>query len=110
MAKLNYLNKPEKAADKCAGRRVSKDRKGPSITQSQNVAGFVEYMQYLQSWPRLFLTNFLAGVMRGVGFAVGFSILGAIVVMVVQRLALANLPGIGDFFAEIVRIVQMKIY
>lgn len=73
-------------------------------------AGFTEYVEYLQNRRRLFLTNFLAGVMRGMGFAIGFSILGALTVMLVQRLALANLPGIGDFFAEIVRIVQMRLY
>lgn len=69
-----------------------------------------EYIEYLQNRRRLLFTNFIAGLMRGLGFAIGFSILGAVVVMLVQKLALANLPGIGDFFAEIVRIVQMRLY
>jgi len=58
----------------------------------------------------LLATNFLAGLMRGMGFAVGFSILGAVVVVLVQRLALENLPLIGAFFAEVVRMVQVKLY
>lgn len=74
------------------------------------MAGLTEYIEYLQNRRRLLSTNFFAGMMRGMGFAVGFSILGAFVVMLVQKLALANLPGIGDFFAEVVRIVQMKLY
>lgn len=74
------------------------------------MAALTEYLEYLQNRRRLFLTNFVAGVMRGMGFAVGFSILGAIVVSIVQKLALANLPGIGDFFAEVVRMVQMRLY
>lgn len=93
---------------KGVGRRVQ--RQLDEQAKRQEVAGFTEYMQYLQNRPRLLWTNFLAGMMRGVGFAIGFSILGAIVIMVVQKLALANLPGIGDFFAEVVRIVQMKLY
>ena len=48
--------------------------------------------------------------MRGCGFAVGFSLLGAVVVMLVRRLALANLPVIGEFFAEVVRMVQINLY
>ena len=48
--------------------------------------------------------------MRGFGFALGFSILSAVIVIVVQRLALANLPVIGEFFAEVVRMVQLKLY
>ena len=79
-------------------------------TQKQEWAGFTEYVMYLQDRRRLLLTNFLAGLMRGLGFAVGFSILGAFVVVLVQKLALHNLPGIGAFFAEVVRIVQLKLY
>jgi hypothetical protein len=78
--------------------------------QQQEWAGFTEYVMYLQDRRRLLLTNFLAGMMRGMGFAVGFSILGAVVVLVIQHLALANLPGIGAFFAEIVKMVQLKMY
>lgn len=78
--------------------------------KTQEMAGFTEYVEYLQNRRRLLLTNFMAGIMRGMGFAVGFSLLGAIVIYIVQNLALANLPGIGDFFADIVRIVQMKLY
>jgi len=72
-------------------------------------AGFVEYVMYMQDRRRLLITNFAAGLMRGMGFAVGFSILGAVVIMLVRRLALANLPGIGAFFAEVVRMVELKL-
>ena len=49
-------------------------------------------------------------MMRGLGFAVGFSLLGALVVVLVRWLALENLPGIGKFFAEVVRMVQRNLY
>lgn len=81
-----------------------------SHTQKQEWAGFTEYVMYLQDRRRLFVTNFVAGMLRGMGFAIGFSLLGAVVVVIVQRLALLNLPGIGSFFAEVVRIVQQKLY
>ena len=77
--------------------------------QKQEWAGFVEYVMYIQDRRRLLVTNFIAGLMRGMGFAVGFSILGAVVVLLVQKLALANLPGIGAFFAEVVRMVELKL-
>lgn len=78
--------------------------------RDQEFAGLTEYIEYLQNRRRLLFTNFIAGMMRGMGFAIGFTILGAVVVYIVQKLALANLPGIGDFFVEVVRIVQMKLY
>ncbi|MCL1964103.1 MAG: DUF5665 domain-containing protein [Firmicutes bacterium] len=81
-----------------------------SYTGRQEWAGFTEYVMYLQDRRRLFITNFVAGLLRGMGFAIGFSILGAVVVVLVQHLALHNLPLIGEFFAEVVRMVQMKLY
>ena len=85
-------------------------QRSDAYAQKQEWAGFTEYVMYLQDRRRLLLTNFLAGLMRGMGFAIGFSILGALVVVLVQRLALENLPGIGAFFAEVVRMVQIKLY
>jgi hypothetical protein len=71
--------------------------------------GMAEYMAYISNKRQLFFTNFLAGLWRGLGIAVGFSILGAIVIALLQRLALENLPGIGDFLADVVRMVQRKL-
>jgi len=58
---------------------------------------------------RLFWSHFLSGVARGVGMAVGFTILGAILVLVLQDLARRNLPLIGDVLAEIVNVVQRQL-
>lgn len=80
-----------------------------TYTQKQEWAGFVEYVMYLQDRRRVLVTSFLSGLMRGMGFAVGFSILGAVVLMLVRQLALENLPGIGAFFAEVVKMVELKL-
>ena len=58
---------------------------------------------------RLFWTSFWAGVARGVGMAVGFSILGALLVWILQDLAKRNLPLIGELLANIVSIVQKRL-
>ena len=68
-----------------------------------------EYIQYLENRRRFMLMQFLGGLARGLGMAVGFTILGAALVMVLQSLAQRNLPVIGDFLAEIVRIVQRRL-
>ena len=65
-----------------------------------------EYIRYLENRRRFMLMQMLGGVMRGVGMAVGFTILGAVLVLILQDLARRNLPLIGDFLAQIVRIVQ----
>ena len=68
-----------------------------------------DYIRYLENRRRFLLMQFLGGVARGLGTAVGFTILGAVLVMLLQGLAQRNLPVIGDFLAEIVTIVQRRL-
>ncbi len=69
-----------------------------------------EYVRLLERPWRLMYINFIAGIARGVGIAIGFTILGAIVVYLLRFLVTANLPGIGKFIAEIVRMVNLHLY
>ncbi|NLC76532.1 MAG: hypothetical protein GX750_02795 [Clostridia bacterium] len=64
-----------------------------------------EYVEMFNDPKRLWKINFLAGLARGLGTAVGFTILGALVLYLLQRLVLLNLPVIGDFIAHLVRLV-----
>lgn len=68
-----------------------------------------DYVRYVDDRKRMFWTNFWGGVARGVGMAVGFTILGALLVLLLQDLARRNLPLIGDALAEIVRVVQRQM-
>ena len=68
-----------------------------------------DYVRYVDDRKRLFWTSFSSGVARGVGMAVGFTILGAVLVLILQDLAKRNLPLIGDALAEIVGIVQTRL-
>lgn len=52
---------------------------------------------------------FFQGIMRGLGAMVGFAVLGAILVWLLQKIAENNLPGISDFVARIVKLVQLRI-
>ena len=68
-----------------------------------------DYVRYVDDRKRLFWTSFWAGVARGVGMAVGFSILGALLVWILQDLARRNLPLIGELLANIVSVVQKRL-
>ena len=68
-----------------------------------------EYIRYIENRRRFMLMQFLGGVARGLGTAVGFTILGAALVLLLQGLAQRNLPVIGDFLADIVKIVQRRL-
>ncbi|KJR99334.1 MAG: membrane protein [Peptococcaceae bacterium BRH_c4a] len=68
-----------------------------------------EYVELLNSPWRLLWINFISGIARGMGIAVGFAILGAILLIVLQKLVALNLPVIGGIIADIVEIVQQQM-
>lgn len=68
-----------------------------------------EYVELLNRPLRLMYINFIAGLARGVGIAIGFTLLGAILIYSLQRLAILNLPVIGGVIADLVRIVQLQL-
>ena len=68
-----------------------------------------DYVRYADDRKRMFWSNFWGGIARGVGMVVGFTILGALLVLLLQDLARRNLPLIGDALAEIVRVVQRQM-
>jgi hypothetical protein len=67
---------------------------------------YCEYARYLYSPRRMIFSNFVAGLARGIGMAVGFSLLGALIVYLLQHLAYQNIPLIGDYIAQIVEAVE----
>ncbi|AFV11514.1 putative membrane protein [Thermacetogenium phaeum DSM 12270] len=68
-----------------------------------------EYVELLNKPKRLLLINFISGVARGLGIAVGFTLLGALVLFILQRLVVLNLPVVSDFIATLVRLVQLQL-
>ena len=65
-----------------------------------------EYIAYQKNPKDVFKMNFKAGLYRGFGMAVGFTILGAIVLMVLQQLAQDNIPGIGKFISDLMDTIE----
>ena len=68
-----------------------------------------EYVGLIENPWRLVYINFISGIARGFGIAIGFAILGAIIILVMQRLVTLNLPVIGGFIADIVEIVMAQM-
>jgi len=68
-----------------------------------------EYVDFVSNKKKLLYVNFLGGVARGFGMAIGFTILGALVIYFLRQLISWNIPLIGDFIAEIVKIVQERL-
>jgi len=72
-------------------------------------AQIADYVSLLNKPKRLLFLNLIAGIARGVGIAIGFTIFAATIIYFLQKLGALNLPIIGDYIAEIVKIVQAQL-
>lgn len=71
---------------------------------------FAEYVQLLNRPKRLLMLNFVSGIARGVGAGLGFTVILAVLLVILQELAILNLPLIGKYIAEIVQIVRVQMH
>jgi hypothetical protein len=72
-------------------------------------ANLAEFMQLLQKPARLIFLNFLGGLARGFGIAIGLTIIASLFIICLSRLATLNLPLIGKFIADLVKIVNQHL-
>ena len=79
------------------------------MAQQMEKSRIYEYTELQLNPRRLIWVNLMGGAARGVGIAIGFTIFTAIIVYILQYLGALNLPIIGDFIADIVRIVQRQL-
>ncbi len=70
---------------------------------------FVDYVYFLEHPRKMLWANFINGLARGFGIAIGFTILGAVAIYFLNRIVQYNLPYIGEFISDIVKIVQSSM-
>ena len=68
-----------------------------------------DYVELTRKPLALIWRNLLSGLARGVGIAIGFTFFAATIVYILQALGKLNLPIVGDYIADIVRIVQRQL-
>ncbi|BCJ86051.1 DUF5665 domain-containing protein [Effusibacillus dendaii] len=78
------------------------------LTVQLERANYAEYVQLLNRPRRLLMLNFFSGIARGVGTGFGFTVVLGIILLIMQKMV--NLPVIGKFLADIVRIVQAQLH
>ncbi|MCF8010735.1 MAG: DUF5665 domain-containing protein [Clostridiales bacterium] len=79
------------------------------ISQNMERMNLTEYIRLLESPWKLLYINFISGLARGLGIAVGFAILGAVVILLLQKIVKLNLPLISEFIANLVELVRLQL-
>lgn len=78
-----------------------------NFTLSKN--NVLDLAELLGNPKKLILRNFTAGIAKGIGIGIGFTILSAILVYILQKIVTLNIPVIGDYISDIVKIVETKL-
>ena len=95
-------------------RRLAKSlfKKLRAVDRKLERANLAEFMKLVQNPLRLIFLNFLSGLARGFGIAIGLTIIASLFIVLLTELAKLNLPIIGKYIADLVRIVnqQLKLY
>ncbi|WP_223066385.1 DUF5665 domain-containing protein [Paenibacillus caui] len=79
------------------------------LTNELEKSRIAEYTQLLHKPWRLIWLNLLSGTSRGIGYGIGLTFFAATIIYMLQALGALNLPIIGDYIADIVRIVQRQL-
>lgn len=79
------------------------------LAAAMEKASVAEFIELYRKPRRLLYLNFISGLSRGFGIAIGFTVVGALFVYFLGWLAALNLPIIGEFVADIIRIVQGEL-
>lgn len=87
---------------------MSKDLKNKidKISESLEKSNIMEITYILGNKKEILKRNLIAGIARGVGIGIGVTLITAILIYILQKIILLNIPIIGDYIADIVQIVE----
>jgi hypothetical protein len=80
-----------------------------NLNRALTESNVLELLYIMGSKKEIIKRNLLAGFVRGVGIGIGVTIISAVIVLLLQRIVMWNLPGISQYIADIVEIVQKNI-
>lgn len=66
----------------------------------------IENSYILGNKKEILKRNLIAGIARGIGIGIGITIITAIIVYLLRKLIMLNIPLIGDYIVDIVEIVE----
>lgn len=95
-----------KNGDKMFGKTKKLKKQLEELNKKIEISKLNEYVLLMGDTKRLLWKNFISGISKGVGTGIGFTILGAIVLIILRKIVLLNIPVIGRYLKDILDIVE----
>lgn len=95
-------------------RKVNKNIKNANIAVNKLIeilekSKIEEWMYILGNKKEIIKRNLIAGIFRGVGIGIGVTIITAVLIIFLQKIVALNIPIIGEYIADIIKIVELQI-
>lgn len=84
------------------------EKKIDKINKILEKSNILESSYILGSKKEILIKNLAAGVSRGVGIGIGITIITAIIVYILRKLIMLNIPIIGEYISDIIEIVEKR--
>lgn len=82
------------------------DKKIDELNNNFAKSNLVEISYILGNKLEIAKRNLLAGILRGVGIGIGFTLITAIILLILQKIVLLNIPVIGEYIGDIIDIIE----
>ena len=84
------------------------EKKIDRINKTLEKSNIIELSYILGNKKEILKRNLIAGISRGVGIGIGVTLITAIIVYILRRIIMLNIPIIGDYIADIIQIVENR--
>lgn len=82
------------------------NKKIDKISKTLEKSNIIELSYIIGNKKEIIKRNLIAGMARGIGIGIGVTIVTAIIIFILRKLIMLNIPIIGDYIADIVDIVE----
>ena len=82
------------------------NKKIDKINEILEKSNIIEFSYTIGSKKEILKRNLIAGIARGIGIGMGITIVTSVIIYLLRRLIMLNIPVIGDYIADIVEIVE----
>lgn len=82
------------------------DKKIDELNKNFEKSNLEEISYILGNKLEIAKRNLLAGILRGVGIGIGFTFITAIILAILQRIVVLNIPIIGEYIGDILDIIE----
>ncbi len=82
------------------------NKKIDKINNTLEKSKIIEMSYIIGNKKEILKRNFMAGIAKGIGIGIGVSLITTLIVYILRKIIMLNIPIIGDYIADVIDIVE----